>query len=166
MARVRREKVPHTRQLGKPPLNGRCRSRAASFGISSRGPSSGSTVASANDRRSLAVSRARSTAKGTRSRENGESFPENEEGRGNSADVSGVPLPCTIGWRPVPGEGAPGISNARARVMMLSNSLGWKSWYGMCTKRAIMRPTTSVLALIIWIEKFERVNPTPVRVAS
>lgn len=31
---------------------------------------------------------------------------------------------------------------------MLSNMLGWKSWYGLCTKRAIMRLGTSTLALI------------------
>ena len=30
---------------------------------------------------------------------------------------------------------------------MLSNMLGWKSWYGLCTKRAIMRLGTSTLAL-------------------
>lgn len=43
--------------------------------------------------------------------------------------------------------------------MMLSNSLGWKSWYGMCTKRAIMRPSTSVFALITLLKKFERATP-------
>jgi hypothetical protein len=32
-------------------------------------------------------------------------------------------------------------------MMMLSN-LVWKSWYEMCTKRAIMRLITSPLALI------------------
>ena len=101
-----------------------------------------------------------------RSSENDESFPENEEGRGNSADISGVPLPCTIGWRPVPGEDASVISNARVQSMMLSNSLGWKSWYGMCTKRAIMRPTTSVFALITCTEKFKRATPAPGRAAS
>jgi hypothetical protein len=47
--------------------------------------------------------------------------------------------------------------------MMLSNVLGWKSWYGLCTKRAIMRLGTSTLALI---EQFKRASGTPFKRAS
>jgi hypothetical protein len=80
--------------------------------------------------------------------------------------------------QPVPGEGPSGISNARAQSMMLSNSLGWKSWYGMCTKRAIMRPGTSVLtststtptsttlSSMTWINEFERDTTAPGCAAS
>lgn len=76
--------------------------------------------------------------------------------------MSGVPLPCPIEWRPVPDEGVSGISNARTQSVMLSNSLGWKSWYGMCTKRAIMRPRTSVLASkICSIEEPATLSPSP-----
>jgi hypothetical protein len=43
---------------------------------------------------------------------------------------------------------------------MLSNVLGWKSWYGLCTKRAIMRLGTSTLALI---KQFKRASGTSIQ---
>lgn len=46
--------------------------------------------------------------------------------------------------------------------MMLGNVLGWMSWYGKCTKRAIMR-LTSDSALMV---DFERATPMPRRAAS
>jgi hypothetical protein len=48
-------------------------------------------------------------------------------------------------------------------MMMLGNVLGWMTWYGKCTKRAIMRPVTSASALML---DFERVTPTPRRATS
>jgi hypothetical protein len=56
-----------------------------------------------------------------------------------------------------------GISDARSQMMMLGNVLGWMTWYGKCTKRAIMRPVTSASALML---DFERVTPTPRRATS
>jgi hypothetical protein len=199
VARVRREKMPHAGQLGKRMLNGHCQS-APGFGIGSPRCGAPARVACPANAAAIESIRAGNSARTscvplrcpiggcadagapeTRPRASwGARTPEIELRAGWGArapEIEHRVRAPKMGHRRF-GEGSSGISNARAESMMLSNSLGWKSWYGMCTKRAIMRPGTSVLtststtptsttlSSMTWINEFERDTTAPGCAAS
>jgi hypothetical protein len=169
LTRVRIEKVPHARRLGKRLLNGLPSPNATEQGIRPRCPAYRCRVPIGGRARLGARNRAGWGARA----------PDTIQRAGWGARAADTKQRPSL----VPGEGPSGISNARAQSMMLSNSLGWKSWYGMCTKRAIMRPGTSVLAStsmtatsvtatsvtlssMTWMNEFERDTTAPGYAAS